>query len=196
MSDWGISFVIRKWGGAAIKVLFVFFSSFDPCHGWQARSRTTYFKFFPIVSSYRYYILCVATLKCFKVCINCKSSVNGMIMDMESLSRARGFWEFHNCIVYKLSRLDPDNADTWHNPPSRWRARVTSAASWPSRGTGGLSPGHLHLSCRDPGQGTNLPSPELIMRQSANLEQPTAGAELLRWSVQFMQSDSNFLGFY
>ena len=43
---------------------------------------------------------------------------------------------------------------------------------------------------------TNLPSPELIMRQSANLEQPTAGAELLRGSAQFMQSDSNFLGFY
>ena len=49
----------------------------------------------------------------------------------------------------------------------------------------------LHLSCRDPGPGTNLPSPELIISQSAKLEQPTAGAELLllwRGSAQFMQS--------
>ena len=48
----------------------------------------------------------------------------------------------------------------------------------------------LHLSCRDPGPGTNLPSPELVISQSANLEQPTAGAELLQWwRAQFMQSD-------
>ena len=47
----------------------------------------------------------------------------------------------------------------------------------------------LHLSCRDPGPGTNLPSPELIIWQSANLEQPTAEAELLQWwRAQFMQS--------
>ena len=38
---------------------------------------------------------------------------------------------------------------------------------------------------------TNLPSPELIMRQSANLEQPSE-AELLRGrgSAQFMQSEA------
>ena len=47
----------------------------------------------------------------------------------------------------------------------------------------------LHLSCRDPGPGTNLPSPELVISQSANLEQPTAEAELLLlWRAQFMQS--------
>ena len=49
----------------------------------------------------------------------------------------------------------------------------------------------LHLSCRDPGPGTNLPSPEPIIWQSAKLEQPTAEAELLQWwwRAQFMQSD-------
>ena len=90
-------------------------------------------------------------LKFVSIITICQSSVSTMIMDfmdmktLYSCPLSWGFWEFHNCIVYKLSRLGGGaDADIWHNTPSRWRARVTSqcppSGSWLSGGTGGLSP--------------------------------------------------------
>ena len=72
-------------------------------------------------------------LKFVSIVTICQSSVSTMIMDfmdmktLYSCPLSWGFWEFHNCIVYKLSRLGGGaDADIWHNTPSRWRARVTS----------------------------------------------------------------------
>ena len=75
---------------------YYLFSSSDPCHGWQARSRTTYFKIFLIVSSYRYYILCVALLKCFKVRINCNN------LSVISIYNDHGFHEYENFVFLSI----------------------------------------------------------------------------------------------